>query len=416
MLVIGSLVVVVLGLTRFVLATPEANSIPGALASTADLVASLEAQVLSNPTDLAAWQQLGSAYLRSATETGNPSFYLRSEAAFDKATAIDPANLTTVIGTAALALARHDFELASEIAAQLVGDDPFNSQGLLVLVDAEIELGEYEQATSHLQQLLDLKPALPALSRTSYVRELHGDLLGAEQAMMQALTAGSHSDFDLAVTTALLGDLYLKTGDLGRADERYLEAQKLAPDLFTAGIGRARVEVARGRLDLAAGLLESVVQRFPEPAALTLLGEVQTARGLMEEADQAFATVGVIADLQRDAGAVVDLELARFMADHGDPEQALALSQAAYEERPTVFAAQVLAWSFHQVGDSVSALPYAMESLRLGTPDASLLLQAAVIADANGDAGLAEDLRWQASGLDPWFWALHPELGDPTER
>ena len=140
------------------------------------------------------------------------------------------------------------------------------------------------------------------------------------------------------------------------------------------------MEVARGRLDVAASLLESVIQRFPEPAALTLLGEVQTARGLMEEADQAFATVRVIADLQRDAGAVVDLELARFMADHGNPEQALALSRAAYEERPTVFAAHVLAWSLHQAGDSVSALPYANEALRLGTPDASLLLQAAVIA------------------------------------
>ena len=93
MLVIGSLVVVVLGLTRFVLATPQANSIPPAPASTAELVASLEAQVLSNPADLAAWQQLGSAYLRAATETGNPSFYLRSEAAFDEAEALDPGNL-----------------------------------------------------------------------------------------------------------------------------------------------------------------------------------------------------------------------------------------------------------------------------------------------------------------------------------
>ena len=136
----------------------------------------------------------------------------------------------------------------------------------------------------------------------------------------------------------------------------------------------------------------------------------------MEEADQAFATVDVIADLQRDAGAIVDLELARFMADHGDPEQALALSRAAYEERPTVFAAQVLAWSLHQAGDSLSALPYAMEAQRLGTPDASLLLQAAVIADANGDLRLAEDLRSQAAGLEPWFSVLHPELDDPTER
>lgn len=414
-LAIGSGVVIVLALTKFFLATPEAERMPAGPASTGDLVASLEAQVQTRPTDLSAWQQLGTAYLRAATETGNPSFYSRAGAAFDAAAALDPENLDTVVGTALLALARHDFELAAATAGEIVGDDPFNSQGLLVLVDAEIELGEYEQAAIHLQQLLDLKPALPALSRTSYLRELHGDLPGAEQVMIQALTAGSRSSFDLAVTTALLGDLYLKRGDVGRADERYLEAQALAPDLVTAGIGRARVEVARGRLDLAAGLLETVVQRFPDPGALTLLGEVQTLRGLNEEAEQAFATVGVIADLQRDAGAIVDLELARFMADHGDPEQALTLARAAYEERPTVFAAQILAWSLHQAGDSLSALPYAKEALRLGTADASLLLQAAVIADANGDQSLAEDLRSKTSGIDPWFSVLHPELADPSE-
>jgi cytochrome c-type biogenesis protein CcmH/NrfG len=412
-LTIASVVVVVMGLARFVLTEPEVVQPTADPVTTVELVASLEAQVASNPEDLLSWQQLGTAYLHAATEIGNPSFYSRAATAFDEAAALDPGNPNTAVGVAVLALARHDFELASRTATALVSGDPFNSQGLLVLVDAEIELGRYEEAATHLQQLLDLKPALPALSRTSYLRELHGDLLGAEQVMIQALTAGSRSTFDVAVTMTLLGDLYLKRGELERADERYLEAQDLAPDLLTAGIGRARVAVAGGRFDVAADLLEGVVERFPEPGALTLLGEVQAARGLTGDGEQAFATVGVIADLQREAGAIVDLELARFMADHGDPDQALTLARAAYDTRPTVFAAQVLAWSLHQSGDSVSALPYAQEAHRLGTADASLLLQAAAIAAANGDHSLAEDLRSEASGLDPWFLVLHPELDDP---
>ena len=409
-LIIASLAVVALGLSRFALARPEADQPPTAPPTTVDLVASFETQVASDPGNLSAWQQLGTAYLQAATETGNPSFYSRAATAFDEATALDPGNLNTVTGNALLALARHDFELASETATELISDDPFSSQGLLILVDAEIELGKYDQAAIHLQQLLDLKPALPALSRTSYLRELHGDLAGAEQAMIQALTAGSRSRFDLAVTTTLLGDLYLKGGQLERADERYLEAQDLAPDLVTAGIGRARVAIAGGHLDFAADLLEKVVQRFPEPGALTLLGEVQMARGLPEDAGEAFETVEVIAELQREAGAVVDLELARFMADHGQPGQALVLARTAYETRPTVFAAQVLAWSLHRSGDSASALPYAIEALRFGTADASLLLQTAEIAVTNGDLRLAEVLRSRASVFDPWFSPLHPEL------
>ena len=159
--------------------------------------------------------------------------------------------------------------------------------------------------------------------------------------------------------------------------------------------------IAEGRLDLAAELLGAVVERFPEPGALALLGDVLTAQGKAEEADDAFATVGVIADLQRATGAVVDLELARFMADHGNVEQALALARAAYEERPTVFAAQVLAWSLHKSGDSAAALPYSKESLRLGTADASLLLQAAAIAAATGDSDTGRRPALEGVGSRP---------------
>jgi tetratricopeptide (TPR) repeat protein len=411
-LTIAALVVVILGLARFVFAKPgEGEPLP-ASATTIELVAMLEAEAESSPGNLSTWQQLATAHLRAATETGDPAFYTRAEAALDEAAAIDPGNRGTAIGLAVLALARHDFELAARNATALVSNDPFDSQALLVLVDAEIELGQYDEAASHLQQLLDLKPALPALSRTSYLRELRGDLPGAEEAMIQAITAGSRSPFDLAVSTTFLGDLYLKQGELDRADERYLEAQSLAPDLLIAGTGRARVAVARGHLDLAASLLEDIVERFPEPGALTLLGEVLTAQGRTDEADQVFATVAVIAQLQAEAGAVVDLELARFMADHGDPEEAVALAEATYDDRPTVFAAQVLAWSLHEAGDSAAALSYVGEALRLGTLDAPLLLQAAEIAAATGDSSLAEDLRSKATGLDPWFLVLHPEFDD----
>ena len=97
------------------------------------------------------------------------------------------------------------------------------------------------------------------------------------------------------------------------------------------------------------------------------------------------------------------------------PNRRLPWPKAAYDTRPTVFAAQVLAWSLHQSGDSAAALPFVAEALRLGTPDAPLLLQAAEIAVANGDTNLAEDLGSSASGLDPWFLVLHPELDDPSD-
>ncbi|MCA1734962.1 MAG: tetratricopeptide repeat protein [Actinobacteria bacterium] len=55
----------------------------------------------------------------------------------------------------------------AELAATVRAADPFNADALVVLIDAQVELGQYQEAAASLQQLLDLRPALPALARTS---------------------------------------------------------------------------------------------------------------------------------------------------------------------------------------------------------------------------------------------------------
>ena len=45
---------------------------------------SLEQRVEADPTDVKAWQALGTAYVRGAAETGDPSFYGLAERAFDR--------------------------------------------------------------------------------------------------------------------------------------------------------------------------------------------------------------------------------------------------------------------------------------------------------------------------------------------
>lgn len=64
----------------------------------------------SNPADLSAWQQLASALLQEATETGDPS-NARAESALEKARALDPENQDTIVGLAVLALSTHNFDV-----------------------------------------------------------------------------------------------------------------------------------------------------------------------------------------------------------------------------------------------------------------------------------------------------------------
>jgi len=56
-----------------------------------------------------------------------------------------------------------------------------------------VELGEYDRAIGLIQKMVDLKPQLSSYSRVSYLRELHGDIEGAIQAMSMALYSGSPS-------------------------------------------------------------------------------------------------------------------------------------------------------------------------------------------------------------------------------
>lgn len=93
--------------------------------------------------------------------------------------------------------------------------------------------------------------------------------------------------------------------------------------------------------------------------------------------------------LNREAGVAVDLELARFEADHATPA-AVPMATAARDARPTVYADDTLGWALRQAGRPADALPYAQAAVRLGTADAVLWYHLAVI---EADLGLLEDAR-----------------------
>src|SRR4029078_1223777 len=69
------------------------------------------------------------------------------------------------------------------------------------------------------------------------------------------------------------------------------------------------------------------------------------------------------------SGVIVDVELALFEADHGDPAAALELAKAGYAATPTVRAADALAWALHRLGRDKEARTRSDEALRLGSRD-----------------------------------------------
>jgi Flp pilus assembly protein TadD len=102
-----------------------------------------------------------------------------------------------------------------------------------------------------------------------------------------------------------------------------------------------------------------------------------------------------------------DLESALFKVDHGIAlRNALALARRAHRERPTVFAADTLAWALVRNGRCVEALRHSKQALRLGTRDASFFFHRGMIERCLGHTAEARSWFARALAQNPRFSLL----------
>ena len=335
--------------------------------------------------------------LRDAIETGDPSRY----AAVDQAltTAGDAPGAPAI--HAALLLSRHQFTAARTFISDALAKNPGDRALLGAAVDASVETGDYSAASQQLQTLVDLRPDGRALTRVSYLRELHGDMSGALAAMRQAEQAASESTEHATIIT-FLGDLCLTANDLSCAEASYTTALQQRPNSTNAALGQARLLAARGNTLAAIDKAAALVARSPQPAAASLLGELRLATFDTPGANEAFALVKANTRLLSAAGVVTDLEAAIFEADHGDAGQAVALATSAYTARHTLLTADALGWALTQAKRANEALPYVRESLALGTSSTAIHIHAAAAFLQTGDAARATDELRIALRSNPW--------------
>ena len=369
-------------------------------------ISDAQAAVDEAPEDAEALVRLGASLLDKARLTADPSLYERADTSFGRALELEPDHPTALIGTATLALARHDFAGALAIGERILDLAPEIVTTDGIVGDALVELGRYEEALAVVQRMVDARPDLSSYSRVAYLRELHGDLEGAIQAMEMAVVARGPSLENTEYVRVQLGNLQLANGRADLAEHLYRTSLDRLQDYVPALGGLARVAIAHGDPDEAIRLLDEATRRQPVPELVVLLGETLEARGRMDEARVQYGLAEAMQRLHEANGVAVDLELAAFMTDHGDPDTALELARRAFEERPTVHAADTLAWALHGAGDDAAADRFAREALRLGTRDPRILYHAGTIADALGDRDRAADLLATALEGNPHFHPL----------
>jgi len=378
-------------------------------------IQTLQSLLRDNTNDWQSYSQLGLAYLQKARETGDPSYYQKVEEALNKTLEHQGDDYVTVSAMGALALARHQFHSALEWGERARQLDPDRTYAYGVIADAQIELGQYAEAIETLQTMVDLRPDMSSYSRISYIRELHGDTHGALKMMQAAVDGGVPNLESTAWTRTQLGTLYFNTGNLEQAELEYAQTLNDRPGYIYALAGLGRVRAAQGKTGEAIELLTEATNVIPLPDFVITLGDLYQASGQTDAAQRQYSLVGAIEQLYRSNGVDMDVEIALFNADQ-DKDLAANAERAreAYANRPSIHAADVLAWALYKAGKYKEAKSYSQEALRLGTKDALKLFHAGMIAYRLGENVQAQEYLKQALTINPHFSILYSDEAQTT--
>jgi tetratricopeptide (TPR) repeat protein len=383
---------------------------PSTNTSTDERIGTLQRMVRENPENFDAHVNLANAYLQKVRETGDPTLYSKVDDLLDRAGKLEPHNPELFATEGTLALARHDFAGALERGRNALVLDPENARYHGLVGDAQIELGRYDEAIESYQEMVNRRPDFASFSRVSYARELYGDPEGAIEAMEFALQAGSGVPENTAWAYVQLGNLWFSSGDLEEAARAYDRSIRTLDTYAPALAGRAKVAAARGDLAQAVTLYRQAFNRMPLPEYAIALGDVYAEMGDRQKADEQYDLVREIDRLYRANGVNTDLEIALFYANHDlDLQTSLEKARSAYQERPSIHAADVLAWTLYKTGDYQEARQYASEALKLGTRDPLMLFHAGMISNALGQDEQARQYLEQAVDLNPRFSILYAE-------
>lgn len=375
--------------------------------TTQSQIAKLEAAARRSPDNPRTFVLLASALLQFVRETGDVSAYDRADRAIAQALKLDPSSAAAYGERGVLRLARHDFRGALSDGRRARDLAPGLVQPLGVVVDANVELGRYEEAERVLQKMVDLKPNLNSYARVAYYRELRGDLDGASVALALAASAGGAAPENVAFVQALMGNIELAQGRFPQAKRAFDAALAKLDGYPAAEAGLAGLDVAQGRLKAAIERMQRVVERLPTTGYVTTLGELQLADGQQEEGRRTLELVGAAQQLLGAAGVNTDAEIAVYEADHGDPKRAVKLGRSAWSNGPSVRSADALGWALTKAGKPREGLSYGRRALRLGSRDASYLFHAGMSAKEAGRPKEAERLLRGALAANPGFSPLH---------
>src|SRR5580658_3523052 len=198
---------------------------------TRNYTTSLLQSLKKNPSDVKSSLALVAIFIQEARVTGNYVYYDKAAMKYvNNVLRTDSTNFDALTFKALIYLSQHHFADGLAIAEKARGLNPYNSFIYGMVVDGNVEMGNYDSAVANSDRMVSIRPDLKSYSRISYLREIHGDYPGAIEAMKMAVSAGYPGSEECEWTRIQLGHLYECTGDLKRAEMHYTIALDERPD------------------------------------------------------------------------------------------------------------------------------------------------------------------------------------------
>lgn len=354
----------------------------------------LQNKIAANSADSKSIIALANYFILEARATGNYPYYdMAAMKLIDDALKINTNNFEALTLKSLIYLSQHHFADGLATAQKARDIIPYNAFVHGILVDGNVEMGNYDSAVASAQAMMDIRPDLRSYARASYLREIYGDYPGAIDAMKLAVGAGAPGDESTEWSRIQLGHLYENTGDLKSAEMNYQIALKERPGYMFAFAGLAHLALATKDYNKAIDYYQQAAKdaspnAFKEEQAILyfLAGKKDSAAALTKTVIDELNKNAQAANSDASIGHYADKELAYAYLSIKNNDKALEHALLEYNRRPlNIEVNETVAWMYYQKGEVAKALPYLNAALKTNSKNPTLMCRAGLIYAKSGD-------------------------------
>ena len=336
---------------------------------------------------------LANTYILEGRAGGNIAYYDKAAmSVVEKVLVQDQTNYEAICLKALIQLSQHHFAEGLATATQAAEQNPNSAFAYGMLVDANIEMGNYRAAVDAADKMVTARPDLRSYSRISYLREIHGDLPGAIAAMKLAVAAGVPAEESTEWCRTQLGRLYEHTGRKGFCIVAVSFVDGGTAGLLQSLAGMGRVAAFNKQTDSAIFYFERAAKISQDPGVKQTLAAAykelddKKAKRFMQEVITEMSDAAKQAIADPTVGHYSDRELAYAWLENNDTKKALEYALAEYNRRPlNIDVNETVAWVYYKSNESEKAIPYLERAMVTKSRNPGLLCIAGLIFHKTGD-------------------------------